>query len=211
MALLMFAAVMTAAGVVLFAVMSVASGSVQRHQTAADAAALAGAGAFESYGASVLAAGFTDPETDLPWLLRGSGPCPAVVRTEASKYATLNDARLIGCRMTSFGEVEVRVRGQVPVGDGRTHDALASASWGLSLDECRLDPEFDPEPPEATTEPPEDDEEPPEEPEGPTPEDPAPTWMQCGPFKIHLKYDGRVYKVVPWGQVKDHIEPRLTD
>lgn len=213
MAMLMVAMVMTMGGVVLFAVMSMAAGSVQRHQSAADAAALAGADAFGDYGASYFAAGWADPD-DLPGLVGASGPCPGVVRNAASKYATLNKTTLTACQMTGFGEVKVRVRGDV-AGSDDTHDAVAAASWGFPLDECSIDPGWDPEPPPTEEpEPPEDGEEPPaepEEPEGPSPEDPAPTWMQCGPYKVHLMYDGAVYKVVPWGQVKDHIEPRLTD
>lgn len=190
-ALLIFAMLMTAVGVVLFAVISMAAGSVQRHQSAADAAALAGAGAFEKYGATYFAPGWAKIDIDLPLKVNQSGPCPAVVRQEASTYAQRNDTTLTSCRMDRFGEVSVRVRGEVPTKGRKTHDAVASAAWGLPLQECEADPLFDPS--------------------VVAPGTPTPTWMECGRFKIHLMYDGLVYKMVPWGQVKNHIEPRLTD
>lgn len=168
---------------VLTAVLYVAVGSsaAQSNQNAADAAALAGAGAFERAGQTYFAPGFSS-SSELRGMVRVSGACPAQVRAAASDYARRNGASLTSCRMREWGDVEVSTRMDVPV-DG-TSDARtrARANWSLDWSSCFVDPSFV-----------------------------APltgvgyTWMECSGDRFDLMYASGRYFLHPWGQVKQAI------
>lgn len=187
-----FAAVMgvcTLALLVGFLWMAVASSAAQANQNAADAAALAGAEAFEAAGKIRFAPGFSS-DHELRHIVSLPGGCPARVRSAAAEYASKNGASLETCRMNHWGEVEVTTRMEVPIDGAEDGRAGATANWSLDWASCQIDPTWV-----------------------------APvtgagfTWMQCGDARFDLKYAGNRYFLHPWGQVKTaiHREVRLVD
>lgn len=166
--------------------LAVATTSAQGNQNAADAAALAGAEAFEKAGLSYFAPGFSGSH-DLHDMVTVSGSCPAQVRAAAASYASKNDATLASCRMLEWGEVRVTTRADVPVDGARDSLKEATADWDINLRSCTVDPSFVAP---ATGS--------------------AMTWMQCGSDTFDLKYAAGRYFLHPWGQVKSAITPKLT-
>lgn len=162
--------------------LSIASTSAQGNQNAADAAALAGAGAFEAAGESYFAPGFRGSE-ELSDMVRTSGPCPSQVRQAAATYANRNGGSLESCRIRFWGEVEVTTRMPVPLDGAADGRARAAANWSLDWRNCRFDPTF-------------------ETPEGGS----ADTWMDCDGTRFDLRYAGDRFFLHPWGQVKKEIE-----
>lgn len=169
--------------------LAVASNAAQENQNAADAAADAGAGAFETAGLSYFAPGFSTADG-----LRGkvdvTGACPALVRAAAASFASRNGATLASCRMLEWGEVEVSTRMDVPVEDAQDGMAKARASWSMDWTSCYVDPAFVAP---ATGS--------------------ASTWMQCGDERFDLQHAAGRFFLHPWGQVKQAIENevRLVD
>ncbi|GGK80519.1 hypothetical protein [Ornithinimicrobium pekingense] len=166
--------------------LAVATTSAQGNQNAADAAALAGAEAYDAAGLLYFAPGFSDAG-ELRGMVRTSGGCPGPVRAAAADYAGKNDATLESCRMLEWGEVEVTTRADVPLDGAADSRKAARAHWDLDLASCTIDPAFV-----------------------------APatgagyTWMQCGADRFDLKFAAERFFLHPWGQVKDAIEPKLT-
>jgi hypothetical protein len=184
--LLAVTSIFTVFVLMLMAGLAVATNSGQNNQNAADAAALAAADAFDAAGLSYFAPGFTD-SSDLRGKVKVSGGCPGLVRTAAADYASKNGSTLSSCRMLEWGEVEVTTLRNVPVDGAGQARATARADWQLTLDSCTIDPSFTP--PETG---------------------PGLTWMQCGSDRFDLKYASSRFFLHPWGQIKDAIEPRLT-
>jgi hypothetical protein len=184
--LLAVTSIFTVFVLMLMAGLAVATNSGQNNQNAADAAALAGADAFDAAGLSYFAPGFLN-SADLRGKVTVNGSCPALVRSAASDYASKNRSTLSSCRMLEWGQVEVTTLRDVPVDGAGQARATARADWQLNLGSCTIDPSFTP------------------------PETGAGfTWMQCGSDRFDLKYAGSRYFLHPWGQIKDVIEPRLT-
>lgn len=163
---------------------AVGSSAAQSNQNAADAAALAGAAAFETAGAAYFAPGFSG-SADLRSKVNVTGGCPTVVRAAASSYATKNGATLTSCRMYEWGEVEVSTRMDVPVEGTNDARTRARANWSLDWKSCFVEPSF--VAPVTGV---------------------APTWMECAGDRFDLLYVSSLnrYFLQPWGQVKDAIE-----
>ncbi len=161
---------------------AVGSSAAQSNQNAADAAALAGAAAFETAGATYFAPGFKDT-AELRDKVEVTGGCPSQVRAAASTYASKNGATLTSCRMYEWGEVEVSTRMNVPVEGTQDARTRARASWSLDWTSCFVDPSFV-----------------------------APlvgagsTWMECAGDRFELRYAADRFFLHPWGQVKDAID-----
>lgn len=166
--------------------LAVATTSAQGNQNAADAAALAGADAFEKAGLTYFAPGFSGAG-ELRGMVRVSGTCPSQVHAAAASYASKNGATLASCRMLEWGEVEVSTRADVPLDGAADSHKAARAHWDIDLTSCVVDPAFV-----------------------------APltgsafTWMQCGSDRFDLKYAAGRFFLHPWGQVKLAIQPKLT-
>lgn len=191
MALLMVSIVFTLFAVIGITHLAVATTSAQDNQNAADAAALAGAKAFDEAGQIRFASGFTSAN-NLRAQAESAGACPALVNTAVSTYANKNGSTRESCQMLKWGDLRVTTRRDVPV-DGADDGRRASrANWQVRLDNCVIDPSF---------EPPEDED-----------EDYAWTYMDCGPNRFNLKYTtatGR-YTFSNWSQVSQAVEARLT-
>lgn len=168
--------------------LAVATNSAQGNQNAADAAALAGAEAFDPAGALYFATGFST-EAELRTMVRRTGGCPALVRTAAATYASKNDASLESCRMLRWGDVEVTTRANVPLDGARDSRRSARATWDLDLSDCEIDPAFIPPVTGVTY-----------------------TFMRCDGHRIGLLYvvASARYFVQPWMQINPLIEPQLT-
>ena len=162
--------------------LGIASSSAQSNQNAADAAALAGAEAFDPAGRIYFAGGFSTT-AELRAMVEVSGPCPAQVWSSASSYASKNGARLESCFMREWGEVRVTTRMDVPIDGAQDGKATAEADWSLNLKNCYIDPSFSAQ---AVT-------------------GVAWTWMQCDDERFDLKYLSGRFWLHPWGQVKQAI------
>ncbi|MGD8148807.1 hypothetical protein [Ornithinimicrobium sp. Y1694] len=165
--------------------LAIATTSSQSNQNAADAAAIAGAEAFEQAGAHYFAPGFSG-SGELRGKVMVSGACPAQVRAAAAHYASRNGSQLAGCRMVKWGELQVTLTRDTPLKGNEKARSTARASWDLTWDRCNVDPSF----------------------VAPITGS-AVTWMQCGSDRFVLKYAGGRYFLHPWGQVKQAITPRL--
>ncbi|MEO9322612.1 pilus assembly protein TadG-related protein [Nocardioides sp. C4-1] len=151
-------------------------------QSAADAAALAGAGVLSDALPQLLAL-LADKDG-----LSGTAGC-ALGEDRARDYAARNDAELIDyCFDLGSGRVSVTVRMLEPVNDeldGAVADATASI--GLDLADCDWQDDDPPEPEAEPVEPPSG---------GPTPDaEPAPpptlgTTLSCGAFSAEFEIDG---------------------
>lgn len=179
------AAFATLSLLIAFLWLAVASSSAQANQNAADAAALAGAQAFDPAGATYFAPGFQGTQ-DLRDMVRVSGPCPSQVRAAAESYASKNGATLSRCQMRHWGELEVTTRMEVPIDGADRGTAVARANWSLDWRSCFVDPSFV-----------------------------APatgsgvTWMECSGKRFVLMYAGERYFLHPWGQVQQEIEQKI--
>lgn len=181
-------------------------------QTAADAAALAAAGAVTNAVEGILGA---LTALDLSFADHDLTVC-GTARDAAARYAAENGAELdvatFECSLlTGVVEVDVTMRQAAADGLDRAR-ASATAETGLSLGGCGITP---PDPPE-TAEPEE-----PEEPEGPgdgptsptTPPPPPPdrtTTLDCGPLHAEVEIDGETGQVRVT-DIEISVEPRLVD
>ncbi|WP_435743814.1 pilus assembly protein TadG-related protein [Nocardioides sp. SYSU DS0663] len=158
-------------------------------QSAADAAALAGAGALRDLIGELL-----DLVTSKGGL-GGTAGC-ALGRDLASTYAEKNDATLTDyCFDLASGEVRASVRMQEPVSDEvDAAEASAVASTGLDLSSCTWQDEEPPPPsptptatPSATATP---SDGPTASPEPPPPPPDLGTTLSCGPLTAEFVIDG---------------------
>ncbi|MEZ0577367.1 pilus assembly protein TadG-related protein [Nocardioides sp. MH1] len=173
-------------------------------QTAADAAALAGAGVL------------SDALPNLVGLLNSLNDNLAahvgcdLGRESAEEYAAKNGATLTDyCFDLASGRVSASVRMNAPVSDDvGPAEASAVASTGLDLSGCGFS---DPQPPDET-----DDPEPTDEPtDGPPPPPPPPpdttTSFDCGPLQVDFVIDGETGALHVSHVDLDGLEPSLVE
>lgn len=177
-------------------------------QSAADAAALAGAGALQEAVPAVLAL-LTRPDQDL-----GSLVTCNFGRDDADAYATSNDATITYyCFDFAADRVEVEVEMNDDVSaDVGPAEAGAIASTGLDLADCSWDTE---EPP-AETETPTPDPDPspsgpPSPPESPPPPPDLGSTLECGPLTAQFTVGGESGLLTLDDFELDDLEPSLVD
>ncbi|MFT3875686.1 MAG: hypothetical protein QM708_04595 [Propioniciclava sp.] len=166
-------------------------------QTAADAAALAGA--------QMIVA---DSPTLLRRLVNGYGlPAGGEGQSAASTFAARNGASLVHYHYAaSTGRLEVRVRSSARLESGRREEASATARVGLRLGACSLPDKPKPKPTPAPT---------PHPDEPPAPPVPPPDYSgnaSCGEFTVPVKVDGEDQQVTVQmsdAQIKSHFAPAL--
>lgn len=170
-------------------------------QTAAEAAALAGAQRIQDYG-------ILDLLRDVRHVSDIRDASCSMGRSDAGDLAAQNDATLLSyCYDWRDDRVDVRVRSSHAADGGNRPAATASAQVRFPLSQCGFDemPE-QPEPPEPT-EPPDPDDPP------PTPPPPVdlPVDLHCGPFTFVFMVDGETgdLRLTGWHDLDDLDEPRL--
>ncbi|WP_166139796.1 pilus assembly protein TadG-related protein [Nocardioides ochotonae] len=179
-------------------------------QSAADAAALAGAGALSELLPQLLAMMTSRDD------LGGTAGC-AFGQDRASTYAQKNDATLTAyCFDFRRGEVEASVQMNDPVSDEiDAAEARAVASTGLDLSTCSWNDEDPPEPSPTPTPTPEPSDGPSDGPtEDPGPPPPPPdrgTTFTCGPLTAEFVIDGETGRLSFVDLELDGLEPRLID
>jgi hypothetical protein len=173
-------------------------------QTAADAAALAGAGAVRDELVGILT-GLPSKHAFFNALGCGLG------HSDASSFAARNDARVVRyCYHPAADEIRVTVENR-RAGEAGPARSCATAALGLPLGACRFEDEERPTPsPRHTEDGDEDDEsEPSEDPD-------LGTELRCGPLTVRFLVkggDGRLALLTPPGQLRSELDrllvPRL--
>lgn len=188
-------------GVTAYSRLATAADEVSGLQTAADAAALAGAQSIAKDAPSALKDA----------ILGGSSlPC-GLGRAAAQDFAQRNDATVTSyCYSPVADKVEVTVRSERVLESGQRESTDAVAELGIKLGPCKL-----PDPPEEPEEP--EPEPTPTGTESPTPT-PTPTpddvvkKGRCGDLEFDVTFPGEGGgPVIGWGQFKVNTEPKLRD
>lgn len=178
-------------------------------QSAADAAALAGAGALADELPAIL--GMLHSKGGLAGLV-GCG----LGQSQASTYASKNDASLTSyCFNLAHNRVEASVQMNDPVSDDvgpAVADAVASTGFDAGSCSWQDDPPPSPSPTPTPTESPDD--EPSGPPPSPTPPPPPPdigTTLTCGPIVAHFVIGGSSGLLTLVDVDVHGLEPRLVD
>lgn len=200
--ILTMAFLLVALGTTAYSRLVSATDEVSSLQTAADAAALAGAQAIAR-----------DAPQAIKDAVRNGGGIPCGLgRTEAQAFAARNGATVTGyCYYPVQDRIEVTVRSQAVLESGRQESATSVAELDLRLGPCVL-PEA-PEPPEPTPTPTPS----PSSTATPTPT-PTPTpddvvrKGRCGEVEFDVTFPGGGGPPsFGWGQLTIDADPRLTD
>jgi hypothetical protein len=174
-------------------------------QSAADAAALAGAAVLSDELPDLL--GLIDDKDDVFGLVGGCG----LGQDEAATYASKNEAVLTGyCFDLAAGRVEADVRMSEPVSDDvGPARASAVASPGLDLSSCSWNDE-EPEPTPTPTPSPTPTEPPDEPPPPPPPPPDIGTTLSCGPLTAEFVIGGES-GLLTLVDVEVDLEPSLIE
>ncbi len=193
---------LVALGVTAYSRLVSATDEVSGLQTAADAAALAGAQAIAR-----------DAPQAIKDAVRDGGGIPCGLgRGEAQSFAARNGATVTSyCYYPVQDRIEVTVRSQAVLESGRREDASAVAELGLRLGPCVLPDAPEPPEPEPTPTPTPSSTSTPTPTPTPTPDDVVKKG-RCGDVEFDVTFPGGGGPPsFGWGQLKVEADPRLTD
>ena len=193
---------LVALGVTAYSRLVSATDEVSGLQTAADAAALAGAQAIARDAPQAIKDAVRDG---------GGSPC-GLGRGEAQSFAARNGATVTSyCYYPVQDRIEVTVRSQSVLESGRREDASAVAELGLRLGPCVLPDAPEPPEPEPTPTPTPSSTSTPTPTPTPTPDDVVKKG-RCGDVEFDVTFPGGGGPPsFGWGQLKVEADPRLTD
>lgn len=186
-------------------------------QTAADAAALAGAGGVADQWIDGLSGRF-DSLGELMDRVHLSGPaCSATGESAARTYATDNGATVEAgsyCADWTTGEVVVTVRRSGSYAGGAAARAHARAELGFDPSTCEVEPGFPPPVPTPTPTPtPSGSQTTPPSPTptpAPAPLPPAHGLIRCDSVNLGVTFEDGKFTLSSLGTVDDLLEPKLT-
>ena len=193
---------LVALGVTAYSRLVSATDEVSGLQTAADAAALAGAQAIAR-----------DAPQAIKDAVRDGGGIPCGLgRGEAQSFAARNGATVTSyCYYPVQDRSEVTVRSQAVLESGRREDASAVAELGLRLGPCVLPDAPEPPEPEPTPTPTPSSTSTPTPTPTPTPDDVVKKG-RCGDVEFDVTFPGGGGPPsFGWGLLKVEADPRLTD
>ena len=179
----------------------------QTSQSAADAAALAGAKQIKDDLPEAVREALRSiraPEDLLNLFDRlGAG----LGRGKAEEYAGHNDASVVSYGFDRWnGLVSVEVRGHQASATGTHSESSSRVQLGVRFGACRLD--ADPTPsPTPSADPPDPD-------APPAPEPSVGTVLRCGDLSLHVTFDGATGRPrldTPLSDITDRIKPRIVD